>query len=199
MTMVDSRGSVRAAGARTTTTTAHLGPVGHSRTATDSMVERAGAFAAARQADGAPMRARPARPATGVAVLACMDARLDVHALLGLAEGDAHVLRNAGGVVTDDVIRSLAVSQHELGTTEIILLHHTQCGMMTITDDGFRDKLFEHAGFRPAWPVHTFANLEASVRASISRLRSDPFLVTSGSVRGFIYDVASGTLHEVVE
>ncbi len=188
MTMVDGRGSVRAEGSHTATVP---------RTATDSMVARAASFAAARQAGDAPTRARPAAPATGVAVLACMDARLDVHALLGLAEGDAHVLRNAGGVVTDDVIRSLAVSQHELGTTEIILLQHTQCGMMTITDDGFREKLFEHVGVRPAWPVHAFTDLEASIRVSVSRLRSSPFLSASTSVRGFVYDVASGTLGEV--
>ncbi|WP_131765582.1 beta-class carbonic anhydrase [Candidatus Protofrankia californiensis] len=168
-----------------------------SRSATDMLAGRAAEFAAARRTGGEPMRARPARPTTGVAVLACMDARLDVHALLGLGEGDAHVLRNAGGVVTDDMIRSLAVSQHELGTTEIILLRHTQCGMVTITDEGFRNKLLERTGSRPDWPVHAFDDLEASVRLSISLLRSNPFLAATTSVRGFIYDVASGALREV--
>ncbi|AEH08538.1 MULTISPECIES: beta-class carbonic anhydrase [Protofrankia] len=167
-----------------------------SHSVTDVLAGRAADFAAARRSSGQP-RARSARPTTGVAVLACMDARLDVHALLGLGEGDAHVLRNAGGVVTDDMIRSLAVSQHELGTTEIILLHHTQCGMISITDDGFRDKLLERTGARPDWPVHAFSDLEENVRLSIARLRSNPFLAATTSVRGFIYDVATGELSEV--
>ncbi len=182
MTMVDARGSSRVTG---------------SHSATDVMLQCAANFAAARRTGGEPIRARPARPATGVAVLACMDARLDVNTLLGLDEGDAHILRNAGGVVTDDMIRSLAVSQHQLGTTEIILLHHTQCGMMTVTDDGFREQLFERTGFRPPWPVHAFCDLEVDVRTSVARLRASPFLAASTSVRGFIYDVVSGVLREV--
>jgi carbonic anhydrase len=126
-----------------------------------------------------------------------MDARLDVHALLGLAEGDAHVVRNAGGVVTDDVIRSLALSQHELGTTEIIIIHHTGCGMQTITDEGFRRKLERRTGVRPDFPVHAFTDVEGDVRASIDTLWSTPFLPDTRSIRGFVYDVASGGLTEV--
>ncbi len=160
---------------------------------TEMLLRRAAEFAARR----GNRRALPAAPATGVAVVACMDARLDVHALLGLAEGDAHVVRNAGGVVTEDVIRSLAVSQHELGTTEIMIIHHTGCGMQTITDEGFRRKLEHRTGVRPTFRVHAFTDVEGDVRASIDTLRSSPFLPGSRSIRGFVYDVASGGLTEV--
>jgi carbonic anhydrase len=162
--------------------------------ATDMLLGRAADFAARR----GTRRELPAAPLTKVAVLACMDARIDVHALLGLAEGDAHVVRNAGGVVTDDVIRSLAVSQHELGTREIIIIKHTGCGMQMITDEGFRSKLERRTGTRPDFAVHAFTDVEDAVRASIGRLRSSPFLPDTRSVRGFVYDVASGCLAEIL-
>jgi carbonic anhydrase len=164
------------------------------RTATNRLINRAASYAAARPVTAV---AKPAPPATGVAVVACMDARLDVSALLGLAEGDAHVMRNAGGVITDDMIRSLVISQHELGTTEIILIHHTECGLMTITDEGFREKLGASAGMLPPWPVHAFADLDQDVRDGIRRLAESPFLAATTSIRGFVYDVASGALREV--
>jgi carbonic anhydrase len=138
-----------------------------------------------------------AAPATKVAVLACMDARVIPTRILGLEEGDAHVIRNAGGVVTDDAIRSLAISQHLLGTEEIVLLHHTDCGMLNITDDRFRQKLAREAGEQPSWPIHTFSDLDASVRESIRRISDSPFIPNKGSVRGFVYEVESGRLREV--
>jgi carbonic anhydrase len=161
-------------------------------TATATLLRNAARFAARHTG-----RALPAQPATGVAVVACMDARLDVFALFGLAEGDAHILRNAGGVVTDDVHRSLAVSQHELGTTEIMLVHHTDCGMQRITDDGFARKLEGRTGVRPGFGVHAFTDPADDVRASLAVLRSSPFLRASTSIRGFVYDVLSRRLDEV--
>ncbi|HWC87605.1 MAG TPA: carbonic anhydrase [Solirubrobacteraceae bacterium] len=139
----------------------------------------------------------PMPPAKKVAVLACMDARLNVYGALGLQEGDAHVIRNAGGVVTDDEIRSLAISQRLLGTEEIILVHHTDCGMLTFTDDGFKAQVQEETGIKPEWAVEAFADLEADVRQSIARIKASPFIPRKDSVRGFIYEVETGRLREV--
>jgi carbonic anhydrase len=126
-----------------------------------------------------------------------MDARVNPYGILGLEEGDAHVIRNAGGAVTDDAIRSLAISQHLLGTSEIILIHHTECGMLTFTDDQFKDKLEQEAGARPSWAVETFTDLDQDVRDSIARVKSSPFVPRKDNVRGFVYDVKDGTLREV--
>jgi carbonic anhydrase len=138
-----------------------------------------------------------APPALKVAIAACLDARLDPAGLLGLELGDAHVIRNAGGVVTDDVIRSLSISQHHLGTEEIVLVHHTDCGMMTFTDEEFAQARERDAGKRPSWPARTFADLEGDVRDSIERIRSSPFIPRKQSVRGFVYEVESGRVREV--
>jgi len=132
-----------------------------------------------------------------VAVLACMDARLDVHKILGLQEGDAHVIRNAGGVATDDAIRSLAISQRLLGTTEIVLIHHTDCGMLTFHDDDIKRKIEEETGIRPAFAFEAFSDLEQDVKQSIARIKASPFIPKKSSVRGFVYDVRSGRLNEV--
>jgi carbonic anhydrase len=140
----------------------------------------------------------PLPPAKKVVVLACMDARLSPYAALGLEEGDAHVIRNAGGVVTDDEIRSLAISQHLLGTEEIILIHHTDCGMLTFTDDDFRLRLQEETGVKPSWAAESFADLDEDVRQSIARIKGSPFVPRTESVRGFVYDVETGQLREVV-
>src|ERR671931_1588618 len=127
-------------------------------------------------------------PAKGVAVVACMDARLDVHKVLGLQEGEAHVIRNAGGVITDDEIRSLAISQHLLGTEEIVLIHHTDCGMLTFTDDEFRSRLEKETGIRPEWEAECFSDLDEDVRECIRRIEASPFIPRK-NVRGFVYDV----------
>jgi carbonic anhydrase len=139
----------------------------------------------------------PLPPAKHVAVLACMDARIDVYRVLGLQEGEAHVIRNAGGVVTDDGIRSLAISQRLLGTREIILIHHTDCGMLTFTDEDFRDSIQQDTGVRPPWHSEAFAEPEDDVRASIERITGSPFVPDRSSVRGVVFDVATGTLNEV--
>ncbi|MFD4577740.1 beta-class carbonic anhydrase [Streptomyces sp. NPDC058417] len=139
----------------------------------------------------------PLPPSRGVAVLACMDARLDVYAALGLAEGEAHVIRNAGGVVTDDEIRSLAISQRLLGTREVILVHHTDCGMLTFTDEAFRDGIEEETGIRPTWSAEAFTDVEADVRRSVRRITASPFVPHTDAVRGFVFDVATGRLAEV--
>jgi carbonic anhydrase len=139
----------------------------------------------------------PLPPARHVAVVACMDARLDPQAVLGLAEGDAHVIRNAGGVVTEDAIRSLAISQRLLGTTEIILIHHTDCGMLTFTDDAFKQQVLDDTGLRPAWAAEAFGDLDADVRQSIARIQASPFVPHKDHVRGFVFDVATGQLNEV--
>ncbi|WP_409465024.1 beta-class carbonic anhydrase [Amycolatopsis sp. GA6-003] len=139
----------------------------------------------------------PLPPAKHVAVLACMDARLNVYGVLGLKEGDAHVIRNAGGVVTEDGIRSLAISQRLLGTTEIILIHHTDCGMLTFGDDEFRDSIRRETGIKPAWAAEAFGDLEDDVRQSLARVRTSPFLPHRDSVRGFVFDVATGKLAEI--
>jgi carbonic anhydrase len=139
----------------------------------------------------------PLPPAKKVAVLACMDARLHPTTLLGIEEGDAHIIRNAGGVVTDDEIRSLAISQRLLGTEEIILIHHTDCGMLTFTDDEFKKSIQEETGIKPEWAAEAFPNLEDDVRQSIARIHASPFIPRKDSVRGFIYEVESGGLREV--
>jgi len=139
----------------------------------------------------------PLPPAKHVAVLACMDARLDVHDLLGLDEGDAHVIRNAGGVATDDAIRSLAISQRLLGTREIVLIHHTDCGMLTFTDDEFKAGIQEETGLKPAWSAEAFDDVSADVRQSLRRITANPFVPHRDQVRGFVFDVATGHLEEV--
>lgn len=140
----------------------------------------------------------PLPPARQVAVLACMDARLNVYGLLGLSEGDAHVIRNAGGVVTADERRSLAISQRLLGTREIILIHHTDCGMLTFTDDALKSQIENEIGLKPDWSAEAFSDPEADVRQSINRINADPFIPVKDSVRGFVYDVTKGTFREVV-
>jgi carbonic anhydrase len=140
----------------------------------------------------------PLPPSQHVAVVACMDARLNVYAILGLAEGEAHVIRNAGGVVTDDEIRSLAISQRLLGTTEIILIHHTDCGMLTFTDDQFKRAIQDETGIKPAWSAEAFTDLDEDVRQSIARIKASPFIPNKDSIRGFVFDVANGKLAEVV-
>jgi carbonic anhydrase len=139
----------------------------------------------------------PLPPARKVAVLACMDARLNPYGLLGLQEGDAHVIRNAGGVVTDDEIRSLAISQRLLGTEEVILIHHTDCGMLTFTDDEFKRSVQDDVGIKPEWAAEAFPDLDEDVRQSIARINASPFIPRKDSVRGFVYDVRSGDLREV--
>ena len=139
----------------------------------------------------------PIPPAKGVAVVACMDARLDVVSLLGLEVGDAHIIRNAGGVVTDDEIRSLAISQRLLGTTEVVLIHHTDCGMLTFTDDEFKRQIQDDTGIKPEWAAEAFSDLDEDVRQSIARVKASPFLPNKDSVRGFVYEVESGRLREV--
>ena len=161
-------------------------------TVTDELLQNA-----ERYADGFDRGDLPLPPAKRVAVLACMDARLDPHRLLGLAEGDAHVIRNAGGVVTDDEIRSLAISQRLLGTEEIILIHHTDCGMLTFGDDEFRRGLQKETGIKPEWAAEAFDDLDEDVRQSIARIQASPFIPRKDSVRGFVYDVATGRLREV--
>jgi carbonic anhydrase len=139
----------------------------------------------------------PLPPARKVAVLACMDARLNPYGLLGLQEGDAHVIRNAGGVVTDDEIRSLAISQRLLGTEEIILIHHTDCGMLTFTDDEFKRSVQDDVGIKPEWAAEAFPDLDEDVRQSIARIKASPFIPRKNAVRGFVYDVHTGDLREV--
>ena len=140
----------------------------------------------------------PLPPAKHIAVLACMDARLNVYGVLGLEEGESHVIRNAGGVVTEDEIRSLAISQRLLGTREIILIHHTDCGMLTFTDDEFKTGIHDEVGIKPQWAAESFNDLDADVRQSINRIKSSPFIPHTDQVRGFVFDVATGKLNEVV-
>jgi carbonic anhydrase len=139
----------------------------------------------------------PLPPSRGVAVVACMDARLNVYEILGLADGEAHVIRNAGGVVTDDEIRSLAISQRLLGTREIILIHHTDCGMLTFTDDEFKAGILQETGIKPPWAPESFGNLEDDVRQSVNRIKASPFVPHTDAIRGFVFDVATGKLNEV--
>ena len=159
---------------------------------TDELIANNRAYAAAfGNGDlGAP-------PAKKVAVLTCMDARIDPARALGLAEGDAHVIRNAGGVVTDDEIRSLAISQHMLGTEEIVLVHHTECGLLTFSEEEFAQRMEDATGQRPPWPAHAFADLDDNVRASIRLIEESPFIPNKSSIRGFVYDVKTGELREV--
>ncbi len=139
----------------------------------------------------------PMPPGKHVAVLACMDARLNVYGMLGLQEGDAHVIRNAGGVVTDDAIRSLMISQRLLGTREIVLIHHTDCGMLTFRDDEVKEQIRQDVGFKPEFALESFGDLDADVRESIARIRANPFVPHKESIRGFVYEVESGRLREV--
>jgi carbonic anhydrase len=139
----------------------------------------------------------PLPPSRHVAVVACMDARLNVYAILGLKDGEAHVIRNAGGVVTDDEIRSLAISQRLLGTTEIILIHHTACGMLNVTDDSFKQSIQDDTGLRPPWAVEAFTDVEEDVRQSRARILASPYIPYKDDIRGFVFDVATGKLNEV--
>jgi carbonic anhydrase len=139
----------------------------------------------------------PLPPAKRIAIVACMDARLNPYGLLGLSEGDAHVIRNAGGVVTDDEIRSLAISQRLLGTEEIMLIHHTDCGMLTFSDDDFRRDVQRETGVKPEWAAEAFDDLDEDVRQSIGRIKASPFIPRKETVRGFVYDVETGRLREV--
>ncbi|MFT3863092.1 MAG: carbonic anhydrase [Solirubrobacterales bacterium] len=161
-------------------------------TVTDALVENS-----KRYEQGFDKGDLPLPPGKKIAVLACMDARLNPYGLLGLEEGDAHVIRNAGGVVDDDAIRSLAISQNLLGTEEIVLVHHTDCGMLTFTDEEFAAKLEDETGERPDWTAHAFGDPAADVRAGIEAIRRSPFIPHTDSVRGFVYDVHSGALTEV--
>jgi carbonic anhydrase len=161
-------------------------------TVTDELLANAERYAEAFDRGDLPMP-----PAKRVAVLACMDARLNPYGLLGLGEGDAHVIRNAGGVVTDDEIRSLAISQRLLGTEEIILIHHTDCGMLTFRDDDFRRQIQQEIGIKPEWAAEAFDDLEDDVRQSIARIKSSPFIPKKDQIRGFVYDVKTGRLSEV--
>ena len=148
-------------------------------------------------ASSLPTQHLDVRPSLQLAIVTCMDSRLDVFAALGLGDGEAHVLRNAGGVITDDVIRSLAVSQRRLGTREVMLIHHTDCGMQTLSDDGFRAELQQATGVAPAWAIESFSDVDADVRQSILRVRRSAFLPHRERVRGFVYEVDTHRLHEV--
>ena len=139
----------------------------------------------------------PMPPGRKTAIVACMDARLNVYGALGLSEGDAHVIRNAGGVVTDDAIRSLTISQRLLGTEEIILIHHTDCGMLTFHDDDFKQSIEQDTGIRPPWAAEAFGDVDADVRQSVARIKASPFIPNKSSVRGFVYEVETGKLREV--
>ena len=159
---------------------------------TDELLKNNEAYAEKFDKGGLPLP-----PARKVAVVACMDARLNPSYVLGLEEGDAHVIRNAGGVITDDEIRSLAISQRLLGTEEIILIHHTDCGMLTFQDDEFRRQIQDETGIKPPWTAESFADLEEDVRQSKARIEASPFVPHKESIRGFIYDVDTGRLQEV--
>ena len=152
---------------------------------------------AERYGEGFDKAGLPLPPAKRVAIVACMDARLNPYGLLGLSEGDAHVIRNAGGVVTDDEIRSLSISQRLLGTEEIMLIHHTDCGMLTFSDDEFRTQVQQETGIKPEWAAEAFDDLEEDVRQSIARIKASPFIPKKDGVRGFVYDVETGSLNEV--
>ena len=162
-------------------------------TATDEVLKNN-----ARYAESFDKGDLPSPPALNMAVVACMDARLDIHNLLGIQEGDAHVIRNAGGVVTDDVIRSLVISQRLLGTREVALIHHTDCGMLTFRDDDVKDAIQAETGLRPAFAMEAFGNLEGDVRQSIARIEASPFVPAKDRIRGFVYDCATGRLNEVL-
>jgi carbonic anhydrase len=159
---------------------------------TDELLQNAQSYAASFDKGDLPLP-----PGRAIAIVACMDARLNPYGLLGLSEGDAHVIRNAGGVITADEIRSLSISQRLLGTQEIVLIHHTDCGMLTFTDDDFRNQVLADTGIKPEWAAEAFPDLEQDVRQSIGRIKASPFIPRKESVRGFIYDVHTGTLTEV--
>jgi carbonic anhydrase len=159
---------------------------------TDELLANAQAYAARFDRGDLPLP-----PGKKLAVVACMDARLNPYGLLGLHEGDAHVIRNAGGVITDDEIRSLTISQRLLGTEEIILIHHTDCGMLTFTDDDFRRGVQDDTGIKPEWAAESFSDLDEDVRQSIARIKASPFIPHKEAVRGFVYDVKTGRLREV--
>jgi carbonic anhydrase len=159
---------------------------------TDELLRNAESYAAGFEKGDLPLP-----PARKVAVLACMDARVNPYGLLGLQEGDAHIIRNAGGVVTDDEIRSLSISQRLLGTEEIVLIHHTDCGMLTFTDDEFKRSVQDDVGIKPEWAVEAFPDLDEDVRQSIARIQASPFIPRKDSVRGFVYEVETGRLREV--
>jgi len=161
-------------------------------TATDGLLNNARAYEASFEKGDLPLP-----PGRRVAIVACMDARFNPYGLFGLSEGDAHIIRNAGGVVTDDVIRSLAISQRLLGTEEILLVHHTGCGMLTFSDDGFREQLRAEIGIKPPWAAEAFGDLDTDVRESVARVLASPFIPRKTSVRGFVYDVTTGGLREV--
>jgi carbonic anhydrase len=159
---------------------------------TDALLENAKSYAASFDKGDLPMP-----PGRKIAIVACMDARLNPYGLLGLQEGDAHVIRNAGGVITDDEIRSLAISQRLLGTEEIVLIHHTDCGMLTFTDDDFRRSIQDETGIKPEWAAEAFPDVDEDVRQSLARVKASPFIPKKDSVRGFVYEVESGNLREV--
>jgi carbonic anhydrase len=161
-------------------------------TAIDQLLENASTYA-----EGFDKRELPLPPAKRIAIVACMDARVNPYGLLGLNEGDAHVIRNAGGVITDDEIRSLAISQRLLETEEIMLIHHTDCGMLTFSDDEFRRDVQRETGIKPEWAAEAFDDLEDDVRQSIARIKASPFIVKKDDVRGFVYEVETGRLREV--
>ena len=145
----------------------------------------------------APAQDLQVRPTGKLAIITCMDSRLDTFRALGLRDGEAHVMRNAGGVITNDMIRSLAISQRKLGTESVMLIHHTDCGMLTFTDDGFKQQIQDDTGIKPNWAAESFIDLEADVRQSLRRIESSPFVTKHESLRGFIFDVATGKLNEV--
>jgi carbonic anhydrase len=159
---------------------------------TDELLRNAESYASAFDKGDLPLP-----PGRKVAVVACMDARLNPYGLLGLQEGDAHVIRNAGGVITDDEIRSLAISQRLLGTEEIILIHHTDCGMLTFTDDEFKRSVQDETGIKPEWAAEAFPDVDEDVRQSLARINASPFIPRKDSVRGFVYEVETGRLREV--
>ena len=159
---------------------------------TDDLVRNNAAYVSSFQKGDLPLP-----PAKKLAVVACMDARLDVHKILGIQEGDAHVIRNAGGAVTDDTIRSLAISQRLLGTKEIILIHHTDCGMLTFKDEDVKKQIEKETGIRPPFALEAFGDLDDDVKQSIARIKASPFIPNKSSVRGFVYDVRTGKLNEV--
>ena len=159
---------------------------------TDDLLENARTYAASFDKGDLPMP-----PGRQTAVVACMDARLNPYGMLGLSEGDCHVIRNAGGVVSEDVIRSLAISQRLLGTREVILIHHTDCGMLTFNDDAFKRQIQDETGIKPSWAAEAFSDLDEDVRQSVARIKASPFIPHKDSVRGFVYDVESGELREV--
>ena len=161
-------------------------------TLTDSILDNNAAYVSAFDQGDLPLP-----PARKLAVLACMDARLDPAKILGLQEGDAHVIRNAGGVVSDDALRSLAISQNLLGTEEIILIHHTDCGMLTFTDDEFAEKLEDETGERPEWRAHAFDDLDDNVKRSIDKIKMSPFVPKTDNVKGYVYEIETGRLREV--